>query len=63
MRSLSTFSESVSAKVILESMSNYSMTEHGCTTNGGHNPVAAVVIDVVKREIGDLGSWLGSAVC
>jgi hypothetical protein len=29
--------------------------------NGGHNPVAEVDVDVFRRGIGDLGSWLGSA--
>jgi hypothetical protein len=46
MRSRSTLSESVPAKVILESISNYSMTEHGCTTNEGDKRVAVVDFDV-----------------
>jgi hypothetical protein len=28
--------------------------------NDGHNPVAEVDVDVIKRATGDLGSWLGS---
>ncbi|MDX1929051.1 MAG: hypothetical protein SFV81_21165 [Pirellulaceae bacterium] len=27
--------------------------------NGGHNPFAEVDVDVSRRAIGDLGSWLG----
>jgi hypothetical protein len=43
MRSRSTFSESVPAKVILESISNNSMTKHGCTTNYQLSAVGALI--------------------
>ncbi len=41
-----------------ESRSDTSVSQ---SNNGCHNPVAAFDRDVIERETGDLGSWLGSS--